>query len=211
MDSVNENLSLTELVNSALVGIGDNPIESLYDTNNGKAKLCRMLVNQCIREVQCHPSACWDELEVYGELVLNETEYNKDAVSYNLPHNCLSIKWVKDENGIKLPYRTARRSIKTPRKAKYVCYISFSDNPEDWSPELKSCVISLLSAKMIAAISKDYAASRQAVESFWAIEFPRWAGNKINKGEPGVPGQDSELSVLWGEDPRTALNNPDWR
>jgi hypothetical protein len=75
---------------------------------------------------------------------------------------------------------------------------------------MKSCVIGLLSAKLLAAIAKNYAVSRQAVEAFWSVEFPRWAGNRANKSESAIPGQDSELSVLWGERPHTALNNPDW-
>lgn len=211
MAELNENDALTELVNSALVGIGNNTIHSLYDDNDGYAKLCRMLVNQCIREVQSHPSACWDELEAYDELVMNEKSYDKDVLSYNLPHNCLSVKWVKDEARLNIPYRMSGRSLKTPYKAKYICFVRFSDNPEEWSSEMKSCVIGLLSAKMIAAIAKDFSASRSAVEAFWGIEFPRWAGNRINKSETAVPGRDSELSSLWGEDPRTALNNPDWR
>lgn len=210
MTEVNENLSLTELVNSALVGIGDNTIESLYDSNDGKAKMCRTLVDLCIREIQSHPSACWSELDTYDELVLNDKAYEKDCVSYNMPRDCLSVKWVKDESLLKIPYRISGRSLKTPYKAKYICFVRYSDNPEEWSSELKSCVIALLSAKMIAAIAKDYSASRQAVEAFWSIEFPRWAGNRLNKGETAIPGQDSELSVLWGERPHTALNNPDW-
>lgn len=207
---LNENRSLTELVNSALVGIGNNPIENLYDSNDGVAKLCRMLVEQCIREVQGHPSGCWDELESYDELVLNDKGYVKDVHSYNLPLHYLSIKWVKDENRLNVPFKVAGRSLKTPYKAKYISYIRFSDNPEEWSSELKSCVIGLLSAKLLAAIAKDYSASRQAVEAFWSMEFPRWAGNRFNKAESPIPGQDTELSKFWGKGDGTSLNKPEW-
>lgn len=210
MSEVNENLSLTELVNSALIGIGDNTVKSIYDQNDGKAKLCRLLVDQCIREIQSHPSGCWSELEAFDELVANDKAYAKDSHTYNLPLNCISIKWVRTAAREPVPFRVSGRSIKTPVPVRYVCFVRYSDNPEEWSSEMKSCVIGLLSAKLIAAVAKDYAASRQAVEAFWSIEFPRWAGNRMNKSESFIPGQDSELSVLWGESPHTALNNPDW-
>lgn len=209
--AVNENGSLTELVNSALVGIGDNTIPDLYDANDGRAKLCRLLVNQCIREVQGHPSACWSELDHYDGLVENDKAFAKDSFSYNMPHNCLSIRWVKDEHGRKLPYRITSRSVRTPVPARTLCYVRFSDNPEEWSTELRSCVIGLLSAKLIAAVVKDFSTSRQAVEAFWTMEFPRWAGNRLNKSETALPGRDSEISTFFeGENPRTALHTPDW-
>jgi hypothetical protein len=210
MTEINENQSLTEIVNSALVGIGDNTINSLYDQNDGKAKLCRMLVEQCIREVQSHPSGCWSELEEFGELTANDKSYSKDTCTYNLPNNCISIKWVKTAARERVPFRVSGLSLKTPTPVRYVCFVRYSDNPEEWSSEMKSCVIGLLSAKLLAAIAKNYAVSRQAVEAFWSVEFPRWAGNRANKSESAIPGQDSELSVLWGERPHTALNNPDW-
>lgn len=210
MASLNENGSLTDLVNSALVGIGDNTIENLMDANDGKAKLCRLLVTQCIREVQGHPSACWSELDSYEILVPNDRAYRDDAPSYNVPKDCLSIRWVKDGNNLRIPYKVSARSLKTPYRAKHICYVRFSDNPEEWSSELKSCVIGLLSAKLLAAIAKDYTASRQAVDSFWMVEFPRWAGNRMNHSDNAVPGKDSELSELFGEDPHSALHAKDW-
>lgn len=210
MGELNENLSLTELVNSALVGIGDAPIEDLFDDNNGKAKLCRMLVMQCIREVQSHQSGCWDELVDFERLTPTADYMNENVKSYNLPLNCLCVRFVKDENNMSVPYKMFGRTIKTPFRVDRICFVRFSDNPEEWSAELKSCVIALLSAKMLAAIAKNYKASREAVEAFWALEFPRWAGSRMNKSESAIPGHDAELSAIWGESPHTALNNPDW-
>lgn len=207
---INENLSLTELVNSALVGVGNAPIVDLYDPNDGNAKLCRMLVNSCIREVQSHPSGCWDELQDWEELTLNDTAYMKDVYSYNLPHNSLCILSIQDEYRREVPFRVVGWSLKSPVKAKYVRFVRFSDNPEQWSSELKSCVIGLLSAKMIAAIVKDYNASRQAVEAFWTLEFPRWAGNRINKAATTLQGKDSQLSDFWTGNSNTSLYASDW-
>lgn len=210
MGELIENQSLTEIANSALAGIGDGMIESLYDDNNGKAKICRLLLNQCMREVQGHASACWSELEAYEELVRNQRAYCKDTYTYNLPRECLSVKWVRDCGRQIVPYRISLRSLKTPREAKYICYVRFSDNPEDWSTELKSCVTGLLSAKLVGAVLKDYSGMRQAVEGFWQAEFPRWAGNRNNASNTPVPGMDAELSAMYGEDPHTILMNKDW-
>lgn len=210
MAELNDNRSLTEVVNSALVGIGNNLISDLYDDNDGTAKLCRVLVMQCIKEVQSHPSGCWDELVAYDELVANDKAYQKEVRSYNLPLGCMSVRWVKDENNLTIPFKVIGRSLKTPYKAKYICFVRFSENPEEWSSEMTSCVIGLMSAKLLAAIAKDFSASRQAVEAFWAAEFPRWAGSRINKAETPIPGQDAELSVLWGESSATSLTKPDW-
>lgn len=207
---LNENLALTNIVNSALVGIGNNAIEDLNDDNNGTAKICRMMLLQCIKEVQSHPSGCWDELLEWETLTRNTGDFKKDVYSYNLPNRCLCVKQVKTENGIDIPFKVFGHSLKTPKEAKFVCITRFSDSPDEWSPELQSCIIGLLSAKLIAAIVRDYNASRQAVEAFWTMEFPRWAGNRINKVGSANPGSDAELSSLWGESPQTSLHSPDW-
>ena len=189
MEPLNENASLTDVANSALVLIGDTPVPSIYDSNDGRCKAIRILTEQTIREVQCHHTGCWDEL--YREELLTPKDMG-DKV-YNLPLRMLRVDGVFDEKGSPVEWRIFGRELHAKRRAKTIRYLAYSDNPGEWSPELKSAVIGLLSAKLVASVTKDFSTSAQLVERFWAIEFPRWAGNKLASAAKTKRGDDAVL------------------
>lgn len=187
MEPLNENASLTDVVNSALVLIGDTPVPSIYDANDGRCKAIRILTEQTIREVQCHHTGCWDEL--FRDELLTPKDIDKNI--YNLPLRTLRVDGVFDEDGNAVEWRVFSRELHTKRKAKTIRYLVYSDNPAEWSPELKSAVIGLLSAKFVASVTKDFSTSAQLVERFWSMEFPRWAGNKLASAAKVKRGDDT--------------------
>lgn len=200
MASIYDNTSLTEIANAALVQIGNSPIETLTDDNDGNAKICRIMLRQCIAEVEGHASACWDELLTVRELELRHDHGENQrghGFEFNLPQDMLSVEDVYDEHGRQVDYRIYGQYLYTKQRAKMIRYIRFSDNPGEWSVELKNCVIALLSAKLLGGIVKDFSSSRTAVEQFWNMEFVRWAANRKGKAERSRRGDDGTLRRLY--------------
>lgn len=198
----NENKSLTDIVNSALAQIGDTPIHDISDENDGRAKMARLLIRQVIREVQVHPSACWEELMDEERLTLRgKSEHAVPATEfvYNAPLNLLSIFGVYDYRGLKMDYRYFGGHIRTHKPARYIRFVRHTENPDAWSPELKSCVISLLSAKLVGAILKDVSGSRQLTEMFWHSEFKRFAGNRILNSHRSRSGRDDDYRRFYDD------------
>lgn len=189
----NENKSLTDIVNSALVQIGDSPIKDIGDENDGRAKISRILIKQCIAEVESHSSSCWEELIEDEELTLRSKADGIHAFEYNAPLGILSIFGVYNRIGKRIDYRFFGGKIHTETEAKYVRFVRYNENPDAWSPELKSCVIGLLSAKLIGAIMKDIGGSRQMVETFWQTEFKRFSGNRVLNGNRSRKGADDDF------------------
>lgn len=192
----NENKSLTDIVNSALVQLGDSPIKDINDENDGRAKISRILIKQCIMEVESHSSSCWEELIEDEELTLKERKeysYERTDFEYNAPLNILSVYGVYNSLGERMDYRFYGGKIHTDVMAKFIRFIRYNENPDAWSPELKSCVIGLLAAKLIGAIMKDVGGSRQMVEAFWQTEFKRFSGNRILNGNRSRKGADDDL------------------
>lgn len=207
--AVNTNTTLTDVVNSALVTIGDTPITSLDDDTNAKSVCARLVVEQCIREVQCHHSACWEELVAEAELTGVSDESDDSSATtddeedggnvfgehiYEMPDGWLSINGVFAKDGRYVGWRILGGTLRTTQKAKFVRYVKFSDDPSEWSAELKNCIITLLAAKLLAGIVKDYTASKQMVEAFWANDFPRWVNNRANNSQRKRRGYDREIS-----------------
>lgn len=204
MAELNDNTSLTEIVNSALVQIGDTPIKSLSDDNDGKAVCARLVVEQTIREVQCHSSACWEEL-IRDDLLTMRSSPEQDTVFgsfvWNLPFQWLSINGVFDAFGHYVPWRIYGNTLHTKKPAKVIRYVKFSDVPDEWSAELKNCVIELLAAKLLGGIVKDYSASKQAIEVFWQQSFPRWVNNRAQNSQRMKRGYDGQLTQYYTYEP----------
>lgn len=201
----NENNSLTEIVNSALVQLGDRPILDIEDLNDGRAAISRVLLRQCIREVESHPSCCWteliedEELTFRGRAVLASVS-DGDIYEWNVPLNLLSIVGVFDGSGRRIEYRYIGGKIRTKEKAKFIRYVRYNETPGAWSSELKSCVIGLLRSKMIGAIMKDVQGSIQMVEAFWKGEFKRFAGDRAVVGRRrGMNGSDNDYRRFYDE------------
>lgn len=192
---LNENRSLTEIANSALVQIGETPIYDISDTNDGRAGMVRVLLKQAVREIQVHHAAYWDELLVDENLTLREhgDGLGEDVFRYNVPLNLLAIHGLFDENGCSVDWRMVGGVLCTKRPAKQVRYIRLSMNPDEWSAELRSCVIELLAARLVAAIVKDFTTSKKLVATFWQIDFPRLTLNRRRNGSHGRRGDDSVL------------------
>jgi len=196
MASLYENATLTEIANSALVQIGNAPIESIDDDNDGNAAICRVMLRQTIAEIESHPAVCWDEL-----LTIRDLELRRDGgagqrgsgFEYNLPLDVLSVEDVYDKHGRQLDYRIYGRYLYTKVEAEKVRYIRFSEEPAEWSVELRGCVIDLLAAKLVGGIIKDFDGATKAVNAFWQMTFYRWAGNRKNKAERQRRGDDGTL------------------
>lgn len=194
--NLNENKSLTDVVNSALVLIGDTPIKNLFDENDGRAMTARHIVKQAILEVQVHHTACWDEL-IKDKLLTLRHKFRGGEYAYNIPLNMLSVHGVFDDKGAPIEWREIEGTLRTEVPAKHIRFVEFSTNPDEWSPELKSCVISLLAAKLIAGIVKDFTTSAQMVQTFWMVEFPRWINNRRRNGERSHRGDNAQLRKFY--------------
>lgn len=194
---LSDNSTLTDVVNSALVQIGDTPIKSITDDNDGKAVSARHLFEQAAREVQCHHSACWEELIREEILSMKGTPTSNPAFGdyiYNMPLQWLSINGVFSESGKYIGWRVFHNELHTKERAKHIRYVKYSDDPTEWSAELKSCIIELLAAKLLGAVVKDFSASRQMVENFWSVSFPRWVNNRAANAQRGKRGYEHEFS-----------------
>lgn len=192
---LNENKSLTEIANSALVEIGETPIYDIADTNDGRATMVRVLMKQVVREIQVHHTACWDELLCDENLTLREhgDGIGDAELRYNVPLNLLSVHGLFDENGGSVDWRMIGGVLCTTRPAKRIRFVKLSMNPDEWSAELRSCVIELLAARLVAAIVKDFTTSKQLVATFWQIDFPRLTLNRRRNGARVRRGDDTIL------------------
>lgn len=190
--------TLTGVANTALALIGNAPIESISDTNDGVAKTLRLLMTQTIREVESHASACWEELVKECDLELRDDlkETPAGKFEYNLPLNCLGVRGVYADKEFKdmTPWEIIGGFLRTSRPAKGIRYLEYSENPATWSPELLSCVVELLEAKLIGAIGKDFVSSRKLIEQFWGVSFKRQCDNRTLRSVRSPAGDDGVYS-----------------
>lgn len=198
----NRNESLTDICNSALAMVGETRyIDNIEDENNQLAVILRMVAYQVCQEVQSHEFTAWDELCVDERLVLRrETKAGgtlRGRYQYNIPvHMIAAQECYDEESGKPIPYEISGGFLHCGKPdGVRLRYIKFSFVPSEWSPELKSCVIKLLSARVQASVVKDYAAARQAEKDFWENDYLRWTVSKKNKNVRRTrPGDDGELT-----------------
>lgn len=198
---MNENNTLTGICNSALAMIGDTRfIANIEDGNNPLCGTLRIVLYQVCREIQAHEFGVWDELEEDVELVLRqETEAGgvfDGRYQYNLPlHMIAPVECYKSGVG-RIPYEISGGFLHCKESdGVRLRYIKFSINPSEWGVELRTCVIKLLSARIVAAVAKDYSSAQKLEQQFWSFDYLHWAGNKKNKAKrSSIPGNDAQLS-----------------
>lgn len=202
---LNLNDTLTGICNSALALVGHADFIADIDEDTSTAKTLRMVLVQVCREVQTHESGAWNELEKEVALV-RKGSLPGSMYEWNIPTDTISIvscfKMVEGINGerrVRVPYQIIGGMLRCEEDSGvFVRFIRFSLEPSEWSTELKTCVIKLLSARILSALAKDYAGAHKLEQNFWAIDFPYWAGNRKNKAcrSDGV-GNDQALTQFY--------------
>lgn len=198
---MNLNDTLTGICNSALAMIGDNRfISDIEDSNNPLCVTFQTVLYQVCREVQAHEYGVWDELETDVDLVLRrQTEAGgafNGVFQYNLPlHMIAPVECYISGRG-RIPYEISGGYLHCRESSGVrLRYIKFSLNPSEWGVELRTCVIKLLAARLVASIVKDYSSSQKLEQQFWSYDYVHWAGNKKNKSKRiNLPGDDSMLT-----------------
>lgn len=185
MATVENNETLTGICNSALAMAGHTDFIDDIADDNPIAATCRMLVAQVAKEVQTHEFAAWDELISDVKLVLkgnNDTGITR-RYAWNLPYEMLTpIECYEEDTGRPVRYEIYGGYLYCDKSEDvWLRYSRYSMNPAEWSVELKTCVIKLLSARIIASLVKDYKGSQAMEQQFWNYDYPMWAGSKKNK------------------------------
>lgn len=214
-ESINRNDTLTGICNSALAAVGHtNFIDDVAD-DKPVCRSLRMVVDQAVREVQGHANAVWDELSRETELAKRREEYG--VAEYNLPLdflNPISLKGKTD--GARIPFEISggflRCEIQDTRgRIPLLRYTRVSYNPAEWSTEMKTCIIKLLSARVLASVVKDFSNAAKMEQNFWGYDFPMQVGNKRNKNSrTNRRGSDSDLSRHYGAGTEDSRPLPDF-
>lgn len=203
-DIINKNDTVTGICNSALAAIGHTNFIDDISEDKPVCRSLRIVFDRAVREVQGHANAVWDELCTECDLVKRRDEYG--VAEYNLPLdflNPVSLRGKKD--GVRIPFEISGGFLRcesqdiagrTPR----LRYSKVSYNPAEWSTEMKTCIIKLLSARVLASVVKDFANSTKMEQNFWNYEFPMQIGNKRNKSnKTNRRGDDSQLSRYYAQ------------
>ena len=202
---LNRNDTLTGICNSALALVGHADFIADIDEDTSTANTLRMVLVQACREVQTHESGVWEELEKEVALV-RKGEISGGMYEWNLPTDMISIvSCFKEADGydgktrVRVPYQIVGGMLRC-KEEKGVCvrFIRFSLEPSEWSTELKTCIIKLLSARILSALAKDYAGAQRMEQNFWTAEFLYWAGNHKKKSfrSDGI-GNDQALTQFY--------------
>lgn len=200
-DIFNRNDTISGICNSALAAIGETRfIDDVSSDNNQLAKIIRVVFYQVCREVQGHEYAAWSELAADSRLVLRDAESLggtfKGCYQYNLPLHMIAPVECYTESGERVPFEIVGGYLQCKSGSGVILrYIRFSFEPSEWSVELQTCIIKLLSARLMASVVKEFTASQRMEQQFWNYEYPYWVGNKKNKTrQTTVRGNDSEVT-----------------
>lgn len=181
---INNNDTLTGICNSAMAMVGHTDFIDDIESDNPVAKTLRIVLEQACKEVQAHEYATWSELEEEVALVKRE-ERDDGLVEWNLPIRLLSVIScfkVFDKKRIPVRHEIVGGYLLCEEKEDVrIRFIRFSFEPDIWSVELKTCIIKLLSARILASLVKDYSGAQRLEQQFWAYDFPLWVGNHKNK------------------------------
>lgn len=198
--NINRNETITDICNSALASVGHADfIEDIQDSTPTSAVL-RVVLEQVCREVQSHEFACWDELQRETQLV-KRRDVNAKESEWNLPLGMIHASFCRDSQMRRVPFEIFGGHLRCPRdfEGLVLRHSAFSFNPSEWSTELKTCVIHLLSARVVASLVKDYASAQKLENNFWNSVYPHWAGCKKNKARQNdYLGNDAALSGHFG-------------
>lgn len=196
---LNKNDTLTGICNSALAAIGHTSfIENIEDDDPVCATL-RIILEQAILEVQGHEYACWDELIREEKLVKRAASASgvNGRTEYNLPFRMIApVDCFLGDTGERVRYQIRGGFLECCKDGNvWLRYVAHSFEPSTWSPELRTCVIKLLSARALAALVKDFTTAAQLESQFWSKDFMMWAGTKKNKAlRSDFAGDDAALS-----------------
>lgn len=181
--------TLLGIANAALVGVGDRTIDSLGDKDDRLSMQADMLLRQVVLDIQGVPSKPWKELLETKKLVLAEESPKLGEWYFNKPTDLLvAVEALGDYGGDKFSFREEGKYIIVPctsvaaasvKNGVYLKYIRYSFNPGEWSSELRGCVISLLTARMLGVVSSDAVRAMNLENAFWSGEFVRRTENRI--------------------------------
>lgn len=178
--------TLLGIVNASLVGIGERTIDALGDANDKLSVQAGMLIRQVILDIESAPCKPWKELYEVRELVLAEENKKCGEWYFNKPTDCLiPVEVIQSDMRNKFSFREEGRFIIVPvcelvgNKDVHLKYVRESFDPAEWGNELRGCVISLFSARMIGVCSSDPMKSANMENAFWNGEFRRRSENRI--------------------------------
>lgn len=178
--------TLLDIANTALIGIGERPIDALEDKQDKLSMQATMLLRQAILDVQGVPSKPWKELYEVKKLVLAEEEPKLGEWYFNKPTDLLcAVEMLSDYSEVRFEFREEGRYLIVPanvingKKGVWLKYVRSSFDPGEWSSELRGCVIALFSARMMGVVSSDGMKALNLEHAFWKGEFVRRTENRI--------------------------------
>ena len=174
MAELNENNSLTDIANSALVLIKEIIITSIEEDSD-VAKAIRQMITPAIYLVQ--NSLEWNELIVSTTLDLAERDIVDGFYKYNKPIGFIKL-YTENKNTV---WKIEGEHLYVANNNTKVKYFKKNIEPATWSDELKECVILKLASKLATYISNDYKLGGQLEERYDLFQKKTIASQKAKR------------------------------